>query len=59
MEMDLFVSIHKELGEDKYDVVRQQSLTPRTDKTYVNERAFIQASEPCFTNFGCLAGCNC
>lgn len=43
MEMDLFVSIHKELGEDKYDVIRQQSLTPRTDKTYVNERAFIQA----------------
>jgi len=43
MEMDLFLSIHRAVGEDEYEVVMQQSLTPRTDKTYKSKEAFIKA----------------
>eukprot|EP00038_Savillea_parva_P013600 m.211719 g.211719 ORF g.211719 m.211719 type:complete len:551 (+) comp25629_c0_seq1:245-1897(+) len=43
MEMDLFLSIHRAIGEDKYDNIWQQSLTPRTDKTYKSKADFIKA----------------
>ena len=43
MEMDCFVSLHRAVGEDKYEVVQQQSLTPRTDKTYKSKEAFVEA----------------
>jgi len=42
-EQDLFLSIHRTLGEDKYDVIDCQSLTPRTDKTYKTQASFKDA----------------
>eukprot|EP00041_Stephanoeca_diplocostata_P015525 m.296652 g.296652 ORF g.296652 m.296652 type:complete len:534 (-) comp20069_c0_seq5:352-1953(-) len=42
-EQDFFISTHREIGEEKYEMIECQSLTPRTDKTYKSEEDFVRA----------------
>lgn len=44
-EMDWFVSVHKAIGEKNYDLIAEQTLSPRTDETYKTETSFRVAVE--------------